>query len=76
MDDYDVFDSTDGLGKLYLSNHRSASYTYAPGNTAIHLEDRTNVYDGNCNQVDKAEGICLAWIKEGRISPSFYPKRD
>lgn len=72
MKDYDVIEMSQESelwkGRLYLSDTRSASYQYNPGATHIHLEqDGGPVYQGICNQIDKAELICSLWVGEERL---------
>ncbi len=70
MNDYDELIINDGKGKLLPGDVRSASYLYHPGATTIHLESKTEAYDGTTNQVDFAEDICRIWVIEGRIANS------
>ena len=68
MSDFDVFELSAGDGKLYLGSERSASYLRVrPGCISVHLESRTEVHDGLCNQGDKAVDICRAWVEDGRV---------
>lgn len=65
--DYDVLRYE--TGALFLSNYRSASYSYdGKGHVLIHLESKTEVHDGWKNQADKAYDICRIWIETGEVT--------